>query len=185
MRKYICNCTGKEKIGEYETCVFIPRYPDMEPTISCMEKEYLRANNWEGISIDSCLVDEIKELWSKGIRTTGCCCGHNQIAPYIGVVDEDIPKMKEMGYKVAPNPCRPRSEDSFYPKSLKFVYTGDKKLIKKHNHDHFWIADGVLFESYRTLRGLRYMSKIEVPGMPDMDECDEATITHIEKEYLN
>ena len=42
-------------------------------------KEYL----W----VDKCLADEIKYLWSKGITTTGCCCGHNFKRPYIGVTD--------------------------------------------------------------------------------------------------
>jgi hypothetical protein len=70
------------------------------------------------VSIDKCLVDEIKHLWSLGIKTTGCCCGHNIVPPYIGVTDDCIPKMKELGYKVTHNPKRPESEDSFLPKSI-------------------------------------------------------------------
>lgn len=72
------------------------------------------------VSIDRCLVDEIRELWRAGIRTTGCCCGHNQRAGFIGVFPEDIPAMLRLGYEVHPNPCRPGDRDSFYPKS---VYT--------------------------------------------------------------
>jgi len=69
------------------------------------------------ICVDRCLEDEIKDLWQKGIRTTGCCCGHNIVPGYIGVIDEDIPVMKQMGYKVHFNKSRPDDEDSFQPKT--------------------------------------------------------------------
>lgn len=59
-----------------------------------------------------------------------------------------------------------------------------KKLFKSHNHDHYWIEDGHLFESYMTLRGLRYRELMQVSGMPDCDKCTEAMIVYIEKEYL-
>lgn len=68
------------------------------------------------ISIDACIADEIQSLWNVGIITTGCCCGHNINKPYIGVIDEHIPRMKELGYVVRYNECRPFNEDSFIPK---------------------------------------------------------------------
>jgi hypothetical protein len=57
--------------------------------------------NYE-IEIDNCLVEEIKDLWSKGIHTTGCCCGHNdsRLRPSIGVQNTDIQKMIDLGYKM-------------------------------------------------------------------------------------
>lgn len=58
-------------------------------------------------------------------------------------------------------------------------------MTKHPNHDHYWIEDGVLYESYRTIRGLRYMSKIPVQGMPDIDKCDDKCILYIKKEYCN
>lgn len=69
------------------------------------------------ICFDKCLVDELFELWHIGIVTTGCCCGHREQKPYIGVIKEDIWIMKELGYKVAYNPMRPKDEDSFIPKT--------------------------------------------------------------------
>lgn len=72
----------------------------------------------EYVSIDLCLVEEIKYLWSLGIVTTGCCCGHNTLPPYIGVDDSFIPKMKELGYNVQPNHMYPEREDGFVPKSV-------------------------------------------------------------------
>ena len=71
------------------------------------------------VPIDKCLLSEILQLWEQGIKTTGCCCGHgNTNMAYIGVIFEDINRMKSMGYTVALNPCRPNDEDSFYPKTV-------------------------------------------------------------------
>jgi len=53
-----------------------------------------------------------------GITTTGCCCGHNKLYGFIGVVDEDIEEMIGLGYEVAFNPSRPNDKDSFLPKSI-------------------------------------------------------------------
>ena len=70
------------------------------------------------VSIDKCLLPEILELWEMGIKTTGCCCGHGRSEPYIGVAFDDIQRMKNLGYKVLHNECRPNDEDSFYPKTV-------------------------------------------------------------------
>jgi len=69
------------------------------------------------VAIDKCLLPEILSLWKQGIKTTGCCCGHGRLEPFIGVRDEYIDKMKELGYKVHFNKCRPNDEDSFVPKT--------------------------------------------------------------------
>lgn len=72
------------------------------------------------VCVDPCLVDEVKSLWALGVSTTGCCCGHNidGLPKFIGVADEDIPRMKELGYEVCLNHMRPDDEDSFIPKSV-------------------------------------------------------------------
>ena len=57
-------------------------------------------------------------------------------------------------------------------------------ITKSHNHDHFWIEDGFLYESYRTIRGLRFREIIAVGNMPDDDVCREISMTYIAKEYL-
>lgn len=51
------------------------------------------------IEIDDCLVDEIKDLWSKGIHTLGCCCGHSENVGFIQVERTDFQKMLDLGYK--------------------------------------------------------------------------------------
>lgn len=81
----------------------------------------LYAPEWsrhEFIGIDRCIAKEIINLWSLGIITTRCCCGHNKVDSYIGVSDEFIPIMKELGYKVRFNNIRPNDEDSFIPKEI-------------------------------------------------------------------
>lgn len=70
------------------------------------------------VSIDKCLLPEILELWEMGIKTTGCCCGHGKLEPFIGVDFDDIQKMKDLGYEVYYNEHRPNDEDSFVPKTV-------------------------------------------------------------------
>lgn len=50
------------------------------------------------ISIDPCIVEEIKDLWSKGIVTYGSCCGHNTHESMVNVRDDQSGLMIEMGY---------------------------------------------------------------------------------------
>ena len=75
-------------------------------------------NEFKYVAVDKCLIKEITGLWEKGRHTTSCCCGHGQKdKAFIGVEFNDIPKMKELGYKVQFNSCRPDDEDSFIPKT--------------------------------------------------------------------
>lgn len=69
------------------------------------------------VCIDKCLLPEVLRLWEMGIKTTGCCCGHDRQPPFIGVLPEYIETMKALGYAVLPNSCRPGDEDSFVPKT--------------------------------------------------------------------
>lgn len=52
----------------------------------------------EAICIDPCVVDEIKILWQYGVRTYGCCCGHNITESMVNVDDKDIDFMIKLGY---------------------------------------------------------------------------------------
>ena len=69
------------------------------------------------VAIGKCLLPEVISLWEQGIKTTGCCCGHGKAKPFISVSEENISKMKELGYEVKFNPLRPEAEDEFYPKT--------------------------------------------------------------------
>lgn len=91
------------------------------------------------VAIDKCLLPEILKLWELGIKTTGCCCGHgNKNLAFIGVDPRYIGKMKQLGYTVQFNPCRPDDEDTFYPMT-DIVYGNANKGFnwwdKKENND--------------------------------------------------
>lgn len=79
------------------------------------------------IAVDKCLLPEILSLWEMGIKTTGCCCGHGHAdMAFIGVKPEFIQRMKEIGYEVHFNSCRPEDEDSFIPKTKLKYGNADK-----------------------------------------------------------
>ena len=95
----------------------------------CYVELYRRNNNKpfcvdtlkKSICVDACLVKELFWLWDKGITTTGCCCGghvDDMMGSYIGVIEEDIPRMKELGYIVKPNSLDLTREDSFETKTF-------------------------------------------------------------------
>lgn len=108
----MCKCKNVE-FGSYDNQMIL----DIPNIVT------LRMNNPERtirktVCVDTCLVNEIKYLWSLGIATTGCCCGHNKRDGYIGVEDKFIPRMKELGYNVYFNELYPEREDSFISKTV-------------------------------------------------------------------
>ena len=73
------------------------------------------------------MAKEIKKLWSHGIRTRGCCCGHSRCLGFIQVSDEDISKMEELGYChyiYEDNFGGVERKDAFIPKTYGHVYDG-------------------------------------------------------------
>lgn len=50
------------------------------------------------VCIDTCLVQEIAELWYLDIETIECCCGHNKNVGYILVSEKHKKKMTQLGY---------------------------------------------------------------------------------------
>ena len=81
----------------------------------------------EKILVDACLAQEIQRLWSLGIKTTGCCCGHGRVLGYIGVFDDYIEAMEALGYQhyifeeIAGGIDR---KDAFIPKTTHHIYEG-------------------------------------------------------------
>ncbi len=90
----------------------------------------LRMPDGQLMGIDKCIADEIQYLWSIGIRTTGCCCGHNITEGYIGVIDKDIEIMKKGGYKIGFNKIDLRDEKNFIPRS----YINEKGEINYYEY---------------------------------------------------
>ena len=101
-----CKCKGV-KIGSYDSQVERSRPAHM--------KGQTYGTSSDIICLDACIAPQVEWLWSQGISTTGCCCGHGGSDPYIGVIEADILRMLTMGFKIAPNPLDPNRRDSFYP----------------------------------------------------------------------
>lgn len=54
-------------------------------------------------------------------------------------------------------------------------------IVKSHNHDYFWTENNVIYESYNTIRGLRYRELIQLDFYyPDHDKLSESQV-----EFLN
>lgn len=112
----MCNCNPEVKPQNYKNQITM----------------YSPSLNKE-ISIDRCLATEINFLWSIGIKTTGCCCGHNVKLPFIGVEDQYIVKMINLGYNIQFNPSGIENfsrMDSFYPKTIEIKYEQYKNHYK-------------------------------------------------------
>lgn len=109
----MCDCKNVA-IGSYDNQIQIDNIPP-----HMIAHKMLQGGDPNSICLDKCIAEEVIDLWALGITTTGCCCGHNKLPGYIGVIPDDIPRMKELGYEVAFNPSRPGDEDSFLPTSIK------------------------------------------------------------------
>ncbi|WP_228417920.1 hypothetical protein, partial [Chryseobacterium oranimense] len=109
-----CNCKnidfGSEENFAQQIMVDIPSH--MEGYKQARFKEGLS----DKICIDPCIIDEVKELWSLGIETHGCCCGHNKTESFVNVHEKDIEKMLSLGY-VQNHPDKSR-KDTFRLKSV-------------------------------------------------------------------
>jgi len=57
-------------------------------------------------------------------------------------------------------------------------------IIKKHNHHHFWIEDGILYETCTAIGGLCHSPIMKVEGFVDNNNCDNETIDLINKKYF-
>lgn len=53
-------------------------------------------------------------------------------------------------------------------------------IWKDNRHDHFWIEDGMLCETYRTIRGLRHRFRYFV-DYPDRDKVSDKELIDVEK----
>lgn len=92
----MCNCQNVE-LGSYDNQI------ELSAPIHLIEwakkVNFSLGGERKTVCIDKCLEKEIKALWSEGVITTGCCCGHNKVQPYIGVEKSSVSWMKAMGYK--------------------------------------------------------------------------------------
>lgn len=93
----MCQCTEKDKImGSYsnQTTLLIPDH--MSSYRDARDKRGLSSY----ISVDTCCLPELELLWSEGVHTYGCCCGHNieGAIPFINVREEDVDIALKLGF---------------------------------------------------------------------------------------
>ena len=91
--------------------------------------------------VDECLADEIEDLWSKGIKTTGCCCGHGVDLGFIEVTDECIDKMLKLGYQHYIYPTAlggEKRKDAFIPKTYGHTYDGYHERFRREGKI-YWV----------------------------------------------
>lgn len=78
----------------------------------------MKTTQGKWVGIDTCLVQEIAELWYLGIETVESCCGHNKNDGYIMVKKEYAREMKKLGYE--PRVIFPHAHPQFfYPNTTK------------------------------------------------------------------
>lgn len=89
------------KIGVYDCCTDI-----------------LICDDGSKISVDVCMMNEIRTLKNKyKIKTIGCCCGHQIKTPYIQVSNESVERMLELGYELLPTDTQGNGSYCFRPKT--------------------------------------------------------------------
>ena len=53
-------------------------------------------------------------------------------------------------------------------------------IYKDERHHHYWIEDGILYETYHTLRGRRYRELAKV-DYPDREYVSDAELEEVEE----
>ena len=70
-KKEKCCCPPGVVPGEYTNQITITDLP-----LQMSDRKLEQGGNPESICLDFCVAGEVIHLWSLGITTTGCCCGH-------------------------------------------------------------------------------------------------------------
>jgi len=60
------------------------------------------------------------------------------------------------------------------------------QIIKSQNHDHFWCENNIIYESYKTIRGLIFIKLIELNfNYPDKEKLTETMIIFLNNIFSN
>lgn len=136
------------------------------------------------ISVDSCLADEIINLWEEGVKTNGCCCGHNVLEGFIGVSDSSVDKMLDLGYEMIRIKGYPIGH--FYPKSLK-PRNEEKSVSVKKYKDYLRLKDVIVSgigEGLRSFVGEGPKPDLGMQGLK-LVKVTRDWLNHIEEHLLN
>lgn len=98
--RYVCTC--HPTIWKDEKARFAQQVVLELPDGSLDRARRLREGMTTTVCVDPCIVDAIRQLWSLGIETMGCCCGHNVTCATVSVHPKDYERMFELGYEQRP-----------------------------------------------------------------------------------
>jgi len=105
-------CCDRVDVGTHAAAVIVP-------VPVHLRRRYAK----ERVSIDWCLVPEIRWLWAQDILTLASCCGHGKQKPTIAVAAEDVPKMLELGY------VQHKRDDIFVARTTVYVRRSKKNSL--------------------------------------------------------
>jgi len=92
----MCNC--KNITPQTKDCYSQMITVEIPDHMASYRESRLKAGLSSEVSIDPCIFEEIKELWSEGIITHGSCCGHNKFESMVNVDESNSQQMIDMGY---------------------------------------------------------------------------------------
>lgn len=101
-QRYTCDCDPDKTQELKDTYVFSRQTVIDLPAWSKARKARLKGDYPPNVCIDTCILEAIKEIWDKGIETTGCCCGHGLMKAWVSVDPDDYVAMHELGYEQRP-----------------------------------------------------------------------------------
>ena len=108
----MCNCVDIE-FGSYDNQTLLGYYPIMR---EYRDNRVAAGLSGDGIPVDTCLVEQIIELWKAGVRTYGCCCGHNKADGFINIDPDDLPKARVLGLDLYEFPGNGLRQDTVKPR---------------------------------------------------------------------
>lgn len=103
-----CQCVDVA-FGSYDNQVTVHIPPHMKSYEAARAAEGLP----ETICIDTCILEEIRSLWSEGVVTYGSCCGHGKLGSMVNVSEGSVHIMERLGYDVWHSSLWPTPEDTF------------------------------------------------------------------------
>lgn len=102
MHEYKCTC-DPDQAKALKSIYTYPRQLVLDlPKWSIAYNQRIQNNYPPNVCIDHCIAEAIKELWDKGIETTGCCCGHNFEKGWVSVHPDCYIAMFSLGYYQRP-----------------------------------------------------------------------------------
>ena len=146
-------------------------------TYRCQEVAFTCDSCGHTVFVDKCMVDEIRYLRAKGIRTLNCCCGHGEkVEPFIIVNEGDECRMLNMGYERRVNKY---GVTYFTPKSAcppKFIAVDGKPLL---NGETVWeVETGDVYVVERIYSGT---TEPDFPGHTVACHRPDDIVTHMFK----